>query len=102
MSGREKSVSWKITYTNPVCVDTDSGINTSDSDIHGVWLGDTNTTTNNPTDSATAAQSSQGSKYYCRLALSTCMWGLCRNRVYKYMYFLTATNLYTTHSSVAV
>ena len=58
---REKSVSWKITYTNPVCVDTDSGINT-DSDIHGVWLGDTNTTTNNPTDSATAAQTSQGSK----------------------------------------
>ena len=61
VSGREKSVSWKITYTNPVCVDTDSGINT-DSDIHGVWLGDTNTTTNNPTASAPAAQTSQGSK----------------------------------------
>ena len=59
--GREKSVSWKITYTNPVCVDTDSGINTSDSDIHGEWLGDTNTTTNNPTDTTTAAQANQGS-----------------------------------------
>ena len=93
VSGREKSVSWKITYTNPVCVDTDSGINMSDSDIHGVWLGDTKTTTNNPTDSATAAQTSQGSKYYCRSALSICMSGLCRNRVYKYMNLHAVTNL---------